>query len=56
MPFYEIILSWWNMSVISALRRLRQQEDREFKTSLDYMVRPPSLKQTNRQNKSFFSH
>jgi hypothetical protein len=32
------MLSWWHMTIISALRRVRQ-EDREFKASLGYTVR-----------------
>jgi hypothetical protein len=53
-------LAWWCMPVISALGRWRQ-EDCEFKTSLEYIMRPclsGKIKNqtTNKNKKSLISY
>jgi hypothetical protein len=43
---------WWHTPVISALRRLKQ-EDCEFDVSLNYIVRPCSQKEKKKAHRNF---
>jgi hypothetical protein len=46
--FFNLSLVWWHNPVISALRKLRQ-EDLNFKASLGYIVRNCLKNQTNKK-------